>query len=293
MTERELEQRVRAWCRDRADAAGPLPLTLRMSVSEIPEAMPARPNPFASRRGLLMLTAAALLVAMLVGGAIAVGAGLLRWLDRDTDRNPAGMAQSWVDQPMTNRRSGDYYLELRSRPALDAPVLRVTFTLPGGWERVELDHFLWGQTKWLGFAVATNVYERGCGPDLSVRDPPVGPTVEDLALAVSSVDGWETRAVTDITLDGYAGKRVDLVAPADLSQCTGEEWRLLRIIGSPPYAPAIRESEPMSLWILDVDGDRIVIHTGYELGVSQAALDELQSLADSVRIEKISPPPAS
>jgi hypothetical protein len=84
MTERELEQRLRSWYRADVDEADSALAALRASVAAIPDEMPYRPGFFGSRRGVLLVVAA-LLVALLVGSAIAAGAGLLRlpWLPDD------------------------------------------------------------------------------------------------------------------------------------------------------------------------------------------------------------------
>lgn len=87
MTEREFEQRLRAYYRAEAEAAGRLPRELRESVWSIPDRMPRSIGFFQTRRGFTMLAAMAMLMALLVGAAVAIGSGLLRlpWEeDRDT-----------------------------------------------------------------------------------------------------------------------------------------------------------------------------------------------------------------
>jgi hypothetical protein len=88
-------------------------------VAAIPDEVPYRPDFFGSRRGVMLLVAA-LLVAMLVGGAIAVGAGLLRlpWLPDDRDI-VADDLQTIVTA--ANLPDGmNVYLTLTGRAALDA-----------------------------------------------------------------------------------------------------------------------------------------------------------------------------
>lgn len=74
MTEHELELRLRDYYRLEVADDG-APSFLRSTVTAIPETVPA--SPFQGRRGLVLLIAAALLAALLAGGAIAIGTGLI------------------------------------------------------------------------------------------------------------------------------------------------------------------------------------------------------------------------
>ncbi|MFL5680344.1 MAG: kelch repeat-containing protein [Chloroflexota bacterium] len=75
MTDRELERRLRAWYGDGVGANETAPPALRESVAAIPAAVRAPGRRLGRRGGLTLLAAAAILI---VGGAIAGGAGLLR-----------------------------------------------------------------------------------------------------------------------------------------------------------------------------------------------------------------------
>ena len=92
MNERDFELRVRDFYRAEAEmAAAPQVELLRQSVWAIPEDVPSARGFFATRRGVVLL-AAALLTALLVGGAVAVGAGLLKlpWLPDNVPDNRTG-----------------------------------------------------------------------------------------------------------------------------------------------------------------------------------------------------------
>ena len=92
MNQREFEQRLRAFYGAEADAAGPVPGELWDSVWDIPDDI-ARRSGLASRRGMVILAAAAMLTALLLG-AIAVGTGLVRlpWPPDATIDLPAGLS---------------------------------------------------------------------------------------------------------------------------------------------------------------------------------------------------------
>jgi hypothetical protein len=84
MTDREFDQRLRAFYRDEVELAGRVPDQLRESVLAIPDDVMDRAGLLGPRRRVVLL-AAAMLTALLVGGAIALGSGLFRlpWLSED------------------------------------------------------------------------------------------------------------------------------------------------------------------------------------------------------------------
>ena len=63
-----------------------------------------------------------------------------------------------------------------------------------------------------------NVYVDGCRG--TPQDPPLGPTVDDLANVWGKLPGFTATTPVDITVDGYAGKRVDFTLPPyDKTEC--------------------------------------------------------------------------
>lgn len=46
----------------------------------------------------------------------------------------------------------------------------------------------------------------------------------------------------------------------------------------------------MELWILDVQGTRLVIHAGREPTADASAIADLQAVIDSIRIDPLPPP---
>ena len=61
------------------------------------------------------------------------------------------------------------------------------------------------------FDRVANIYTDSC--QWVLVDPPVGPTVDDLAAAWANVPGFDATAAIDITVDGYAGKQVEFTVP--------------------------------------------------------------------------------
>ena len=75
MTDRELEAGLRAWYRAEVGETETAPLSLRRDVAAIPDGRSPRSRLLGRGRGVTLLAAAAL---VLVGGALAVGSGVVR-----------------------------------------------------------------------------------------------------------------------------------------------------------------------------------------------------------------------
>jgi hypothetical protein len=282
MTNRELERELRTLYRAMADESDTAPAALVASVLAIPEEERVGPRLLGSRRTMLLL-AAALLLASVVGSAIAIGAGLIPWLDDDRDSQFLPGLQ-WEEQGLSEVEAGTYYMDVPTTHTLPTPTIRVAFTLPDGWERVTVVRLVMGQQKWLGFGVFENLYLDPCRPGLGQRDPPVGHTVEEIADALRTVPDWQFIGSVEATVDGYRGIRVDLIAPTDQSQCADQHSKLLSVFGTPNEMAALRAGEPMRIWILDVEGTPLVIRGGSEPN-ALGSIEELQGVIDTLQIQ--------
>jgi hypothetical protein len=121
----------------------------------------------------------------------------------------------------------------------------------------------------VGNWIIANVYEDPCQWQGSLLDPPVGPTVDDLAAALVAQKGRDAVAPTDVTLGGFPAKRIELSIPADLDRATCDEG-VIRTWVAPGEDTALdNETENLGMhpgqlnvvYIVDVDGDRLVIDT--------------------------------
>jgi hypothetical protein len=107
-------------------------------------------------------------------------------------------------------------------------------------------------------------------------DIPVGPTVDDLVDAVAAHPLIDTTEPRPVKLGRYGGTFFSLLGPKDLSDC--HEWR--------PWEPAPYVQGPANrwdLWVMDVDGVRVVIMTQYFPETPAAITAELRAMAESVR----------
>ena len=141
-----------------------------------------------------------------------------------------------------------------------------------------------------GFIVFTgplDVYRNPCAWATSRPDPPTGPTVDDLVAALSLQPGRDATAPTDITVDGYRGKAIELTVPAGINFATCDlgEYRSWQ----DPDGNARFHQGPGQhdlLWIIDVDGTRIVIDAAFYAGTSAIVRAEQQAILDSIHVQR-------
>jgi hypothetical protein len=126
-----------------------------------------------------------------------------------------------------------------------------------------------------------NLYADPCNQASSQLDPPLGPTVDDLASALASQPSTEASEPIDVTLDGYSGKYVEYTMTGITEECPGG---LIRWPSSQGPRQAL-DGEHDQVWILDVDGVRLVIDAFSFRGTPAAAMTEVRQIVESMQIE--------
>jgi hypothetical protein len=131
----------------------------------------------------------------------------------------------------------------------------------------------------LDFSEIANIYADGC--QWMTADPPVGPTVDDLASAWDNVADVVPTAMQDVVVDGYHGKQIEFTVkdfrPGD---CKSDLFALWYSPGD--NAPGFwlqgrNANQHTQQRILDVDGTRLVISAYYlpsSLAEDRAALED-------------------
>ena len=167
--------------------------------------------------------------------------------------------------------------------------MQITFDIPPveppGWvacspsavEQAVCSESTPGQFAAVTFQIVDNVVA-GCSDQESAEllDPPVGPSVEDLVTALSSLEGYEATAPTDITVSGFEGKEFTLTS---VRHACGATWATAeRVTG-------MGSGESNLLRILDVDGVRVVIAGAYPGSTPDPHLGIVEQVMDSVQIE--------
>lgn len=171
----------------------------------------------------------------------------------------------------------------------EEPVL--TFDLPAGWATSasgDLVFKVGADREWLNavsFLDIANIYSDSCRGELF--NPPVGPTVDDLAAAWAKRPDLHT-AISDITVDGYKGKQVDITVPdynedENCDNSTFGVWLERGQFGNNPIG-ATEPHQHHQLWILDVNGRRHVISATYLPNTSQQDRNDLDQILNSIQI---------
>jgi len=161
---------------------------------------------------------------------------------------------------------------------------RITVSVPGGWEGFEGFAVGGPAGMYVDFWNVDNVYADPCKWVGTLLDPPVGPRVDDLVAALANQPGRHASTPTEVAVDGFAGKKIELTVPASTADCDGSEFRSWT--GQLP-ADGERSNGPGEhnlLWIVDVDGDRLVIEAVFLPGTSAQDRAELLQVVESVRI---------
>jgi len=163
----------------------------------------------------------------------------------------------------------------------------ITFTVPDGWEGFARSCVLpvTGTTAPDGMGICfgevnTGLYSDPCHGSTGAADVPVGPTVDELVDAFTAQTAYEVSTATDVTLGGYTGKRMDLQLPTDVASCDLGEFY--------PWSGSIYAQGPDNrwrLWILDIEGDRLVVTASDFPGTSAEDRAEQQAIVDSIQIE--------
>lgn len=113
----------------------------------------------------------------------------------------------------------------------------------------------------------------------ALLDPPVGPSVSDLVSALSNMAGFEATVATDVTVDGFQGKRFTLTAPDTDARCGSMlTWR------TTTRHNGVGPGEVNEVLILDVGGVRLLICVAYRPPIPVGTLSELRTVVDSIQI---------
>lgn len=161
--------------------------------------------------------------------------------------------------------------------------VNVTLTVPEGWGNVQ-GYGVVGEgatvVVWPSDAEAANVYADPCRWQDGFVDPPVGPSVDDLATALADQPQRGDGVPIDVSIDGHAGKMIELSVPDGISfaDCDGGQFHTWQ--GRFQQAPG----QVDRVHILDVGGQRVVIDAHFVPGTSDAELAEQQAIMDTIQL---------
>jgi hypothetical protein len=289
--DRDVTRIVRSWLHE--DAHEDADRILNLVLDEI-DTTPQRSASWLARRfpvmnsNIVRIGAAAVVIALVVVIGINVLAGLnVGGPGPSQSTMPSAIATTSATPVDFERYPNGAALTPGSYVFTHVEPLRVSFTVPSGWEKGFIDWVVWSRENTkatLSVMSVDNLYVDPCQPDTGLRDPVVGPTVGDLATALGSVPGLSFSTPTDVTLGGFAGKYLEYVPPDTFGECA-TDILLWSVNGGSDQMLAPTGQDVLRLWILDVNGTRLVIAAKALAGVPAGRVTELQAIVDSIQIE--------
>ena len=127
----------------------------------------------------------------------------------------------------------------------------------------------------IGLLIVDNVHADPCDPSAGEMDPPVGSAPMDLAEALAAQTGTESTDPVPVEIDGYGGVFLDYRNTGDGECGSMQRW---------PGRDAL-VGERDQVWILDVEGTRLVIDAASFEGTSEEDIAEMRSIVESIQIE--------
>ena len=188
--------------------------------------------------------------------------------------------------------AGTYRLA-RGSVSEDGEFPPILISVPAGWEGG--GRFLWmpageefGRIA-VQFWEVDQLYGHPCPSRGTLFQP--GPTVDDLASALVDIPLRQATQPIDVTVDGYAGRYLEWSVPADIDfeDCDpdGDEdyfdsWTDTGGGGRYQQGPG----QVDRLWILDIDGARLVIDAYWMPSASSDESEQLLDVVKSIRFER-------
>jgi len=245
------------------------------------------------------------LATVAVVGVLIIGLGAV-WLGGSWGvGGPSGPTPSPTPVPSPFPSSGDvepgtYVLQGTGSPS-------ITLTLTTGWQSDNGAPVKNNGTSasltlmpWIVRNVTSDPCQWNPDPALSpsqtaLLDPPVGPTVDDLASALAKQPLRDATTPAAITIDGYAGKSLELTVPADLDFSTCSGGFFVSWVG-PTTDDTMGFARPGShdrVLIIDVAGARLVLDAIDFPDATAQDRAELQAIVDSIQIEPVPATPSA
>jgi hypothetical protein len=299
-TDRDTTRIVRSWLRTEENESADRVLgTVLDRLDTTPQRRarwwPARRLPEMNNTAKLALGAAAVVVVALLGinfllpGGPSIGAP-----GSTADPSAAPTSDPSASPPElpaggSTLRAGTYVMAPFGEPN-DA--IRFTVTVPDGWVAGRDQTAIVSETGPEGpdgtalvLIMVNGLYSDPCHDNAAgEQDVLVGPTVEDLAAALQDQSAYEASAPTAVALGGYTGLRMDLQLPSDIDFATCDEGQFW-VWDAAPYA--LGTGNEWHLWILDVEGARVVVLVEDFAATPAQDRAAMQEIVDSIEIEVV------
>jgi hypothetical protein len=183
--------------------------------------------------------------------------------------------QHLAEGPATPLEPGIYQFSVVANPGVETPdaLVKVSsgFDDEAAWYIVSPD-----QQEFLGLWTVGLVDRDACLDGVEDAFDP-GPSVKDMADALVAQKSTHATAPQPVTLAGHRGLYVEVTSPRDISRCAKYPglWR-------EPERGIYGDGQVDLVWILDVDGQRLVVNAAYSPKSSASDIDKLTSMVESL-----------
>ena len=195
-------------------------------------------------------------------------------------------------EPSVSALSGQAQLAPGRYSARSGISLQVTASVPGNWSAVGN----WGvmgprghdapDGMGLRFYTVGNLLNNPGSYADGVQDPPVGPTVDDLVEAIVEQEEWTSSTPTELTIGGYPAQHVRITIPDGAKfdpRDDGAAFYLFQDEGA-GQTWGLEIGQMFDVYVVDVDGERLVLDALHYPGTSEADLAALEAVVDSIEI---------
>jgi hypothetical protein len=275
--DRDLTRAVRSWLRGNGHEDADRVL---FAVLQQIDTTPQRQAGWLARRFPIMnsttvrfgLAAVVVILVAMLGFQLLPGANLGGPAETasPTPTPSAEPSQSWLSDGLGSGR-------------VDATIdgVEFSFVAPSGWSRTEFDGMIRGRAlgqyfPWIAFL---NRFDSVATDPCAGEATRVGPTVDDLATALTTIPGINAEAPVDTTVAGLPAKLVVLTLEDEIGCSPSSFW----LYGDESAYPNSTNST-IRVWIFELNGTRYSIHTDAD-GPSEEVAQEIQQIIDSIRFE--------
>jgi hypothetical protein len=211
----------------------------------------------------------------------------------DTQSGDPGVTTPSVEATVTpvspsNTAGSERHTFTTGDPALDGAYV-ITMKLFDGYEAASDGHVVFGPDGGQGLSTwaVGNVFANPCHSNNTLLDPPIDSSVEGLVAGLASQKGHPATTPTDVEVDGYAGMYMEMTVPAGthVADCDHGEYRTWAdpIEGERSLEAGQRDL----LWIVDVDGDRLVIDAALGPKTTEQDRADRVHMVKSIQIDPV------
>jgi hypothetical protein len=277
--DRDLEHALRTWMRDEepesADAV------IDRVATELPTLSQRSPTWWAVQRIGALTAAAVVVVAAWIGvGTVLTGGD---GLGGPPPASVPDASPQVLGDALPPLEPGTYSLDSNFPVAL-------TFEVPAGFDSCLIDPHEQGvcaltgagQDAGVTFVIVDNLVDDPCSAAPAPADPPIGPTVDDLVQALSSMPGFSATPVQTAVIDGRSARTFTLTA-ALASECPGAGFSGDTWIVSSVRTNGVGPGERNELFVVEVQGERLMIAIAYQLNTPTWAVEAMREIVATVR----------